>query len=92
MGLFFVVLVLFLVLEFKRIGIAGLATDQLFSLPGWLGLFASYGDLISGVMLYRYISTPIQGLTLVLHDLFIWVILLSTIILGAGIPSSAGIL
>ncbi len=82
LGLFFVVLVLFLVLESKRIGIAGLATDQLFSLPGWLGLFASYGDLISGVMLYRYISTPIQGLTLVLHDLFIWVILLSTIILG----------
>jgi hypothetical protein len=77
-----VFLVLFVELEVKSNGILGYAINQLVSLPGWLGLISIFGDLFSGVIVYRLISTPVVGLSLAIQNAIIWIILLSIMILG----------
>lgn len=80
-GIIIEVSVIFLLFDAKH-AIPVELINQVLSLPSWLGMISAYGDIISGVMVYRYISTPELGLSLALHNIIVWTILLSTILLG----------
>ena len=75
-----------LLLNARRVGIPDILTgdvaSRLFSLPNWLDLFSAYGDLISGVTVYRYIAGPVSGISLALHNIIVWTTLLSIVVMG----------
>ena len=49
----------------NHIGFSGILTGnvahRIINLSGWLGLLSAFGDLISGVTVYRAIVTPVYG-------------------------------
>jgi hypothetical protein len=75
-----------LLLVARRAGIPNILTGEIaariLNLPGWLGMISAYGDLLSGVTVYRYIAGPVSGVSLALHNIIFWFSFLPIVILG----------
>jgi hypothetical protein len=61
---------------------SGIVAHRLLNPSGWLGLFSAFGDLISGISVYRLIVGPVPIISLMFHNLAIWVAFLPIIALG----------
>lgn len=72
----------------KQIAVAlkGVKYQKIFyrigSLTDWRDLFILYGDLISGVTIYRYIVGPVSRFSVTLHNLLFWLCIAPIIIYG----------
>lgn len=56
--------------------------DQIGTPGGWRDLFILYGDLISGITIYRYIVGPVSQTGVIFHNLLFWLCILPIIIYG----------
>jgi hypothetical protein len=56
--------------------------DRMWAPDGWRDLFILYGDLISGITIYRYIVGPVSQAGVILHNLLFWLCVLPVVIYG----------
>jgi hypothetical protein len=56
--------------------------DRMRAPGGWLDLFILYGDLISGVTIYRYIVGPVSQTGVIFHHLLFWLCILPIVVHG----------
>lgn len=64
--------------------------DRILSLEGWIKLAVLFGDLISGVTMYRYLAGPISDLSAAIHSALFWLLIIPTIVCGVRVSTRRG--